>query len=410
MTTKSVIRNYLLIVGVFTLSASVIWGINTLFLLGAGLNIFEVFLANAAFTAGNFLFEIPTGVVADSLGRRVSFLLCAATLCITTIAYVLLFWIGAGVVPFMLVSALMGLGFTFYSGAVEAWLVDGLNQTGYKDSLEKVFSKGSIVSSTAMLIGTIGGGVLGSVDLAYPYILRSLLLIIAFFQGVYCMKEIGFKIQPLKLKDVNKKVSTILQKSIRYGWREPCIRLLMLGSIFQMGLLIWAFYAAQPYFLILLGSGAIWVAGVIASLISLSIIVGNLLVKPLSRIYKKRTSLLLLAGTIQIFSIVGVGLSSSFYIALIFLIIYTGALGVIQPIRQAFIHDLIQSEERATIVSFDSMFANFGGIVGQTGLGYLAKQLSYSAAYVIGGVGIAFVLPLMVKLKKIESPVDKIKL
>jgi len=235
MTTKTLIRNYLLIVGVFTLSASVIWGINTLFLLNAGLNIFEVFLANAAFTAGSFLFEIPTGVVADSLGRRVSFLLCVVTLCITTIGYVLLSWIGAGVALFMIVSALMGLGFTFYSGAVEAWLVDGLNQTGYKDSLEKVFSKGSIISSAAMLIGTIGGGVLGNIDLAYPYILRSFLLIIAFFQGVYCMKEVGFKIQTLKLNTINKKISTILHKSIRYGWQEPCIRLLMLGSIFQMG-------------------------------------------------------------------------------------------------------------------------------------------------------------------------------
>jgi len=407
MNYKKLIRSYLIIVGVFTLSASVIWGINTLFLLDAGLNIFEVFLANAAFTAGNFLFEIPTGVVADSLGRRVSFLLCAATLCITTIAYVVLSWIGAGVVLFMIVSAMMGLGFTFYSGAVEAWIVDGLKQTGYKDSLEKVFSKGSIVSSTAMLIGTIGGGVLGNIDLAYPYILRSLLLIIAFFQGAYYMKEIGFKVQKLKMTEVQKKVSTIFHKSIRYGWREPCIRLLMLGSIFQMGLLIWAFYAAQPYFLILLGKDAVWVAGVIASLISLSIIIGNLLVKPLSRLYKKRTTLLLLASTIQIFSIIGVGLSSSFYPALICLIIYTGALGIIQPIRQAFIHDLIQSEERATIISFDSMFGNFGAIVGQTGLGYLAKQLSYSAAYVIGGIGIVFVIPLTVKLKQMGSPVDK---
>jgi len=133
-----------------------------------------------------------------------------------------------------------------------------------------------------------------------------------------------------------------------------------------------------------------------------------LTVKPLSRFYKKRTTLLLLAGIIQIFAIVGVGLNTSFYAALICLIIYTGALGIIQPIRQAFIHDLIRSEERATIISFDSMFGNFGAIVGQTGLGYLAKQLSYSAAYVIGGVGIVFVIPLMVKLKQKGSPVDKI--
>ncbi|MFQ5516829.1 MAG: MFS transporter, partial [Acidimicrobiia bacterium] len=73
-------RDYYLIAALYTLSASIIWGVNTLFLLDAGLDFFEVFIANAAFTAGMVLFEIPTGVVADTLGRRVSFLFSAATL------------------------------------------------------------------------------------------------------------------------------------------------------------------------------------------------------------------------------------------------------------------------------------------------------------------------------------------
>ena len=63
-----------------TLSASLIWGINTLFLLDAGLNNLEAFAANAFFTAGMMVFEVPTGVVADLRGRRVSFLVGALTL------------------------------------------------------------------------------------------------------------------------------------------------------------------------------------------------------------------------------------------------------------------------------------------------------------------------------------------
>ena len=59
-TPERVVRAYLAVSGLFTLSASVIWGVNTLFLLDAGLDIFEVFVANAAFTAGMVLFEIPT--------------------------------------------------------------------------------------------------------------------------------------------------------------------------------------------------------------------------------------------------------------------------------------------------------------------------------------------------------------
>src|SRR2546428_3906252 len=70
-----IIRTYLLITGLFNLAMSLIWGIDTLFKLHAGLDIFQVMLTNAAFTLGNVLFEIPTGVVADTLGRRGALLL-----------------------------------------------------------------------------------------------------------------------------------------------------------------------------------------------------------------------------------------------------------------------------------------------------------------------------------------------
>ena len=70
VTPKQVIHSYRAIAGLYTLSASLIWGVNTLFLLEAGLDILGVFIANATFTASMALFEIPTGIVADTVGRR----------------------------------------------------------------------------------------------------------------------------------------------------------------------------------------------------------------------------------------------------------------------------------------------------------------------------------------------------
>lgn len=67
-----------------TLAASLIFGINTLFLLDAGLSNTGAFVANAAFTAGMVIFEIPTGVVADVVGRRSSYLWGTVTLGVTT--------------------------------------------------------------------------------------------------------------------------------------------------------------------------------------------------------------------------------------------------------------------------------------------------------------------------------------
>ena len=189
---SAVVRTYFAIAGLYTLSASLIWGVNTLFLLDAGLDIFETFVANAAFTAGMVIFEIPTGVVADTRGRRLSFLLSAVTLLVGTIAYVWIAALGGGLLPFVAASVLLGVGFSFYSGAIEAWLVDALKATGFTGQLDRVFARGAIVSGAAMLVGTVGGGLLGSVDLAWPYLVRAALLAAVFAVALHYMRDIGF--------------------------------------------------------------------------------------------------------------------------------------------------------------------------------------------------------------------------
>ena len=125
-TPASIQRIYLGLLLGNTLAASLIWGINTIFLLDAGLSNLEAFAANAFFTAGMVIFEVPTGIVADTIGRRVSYLLGTVTLAVTTLLYVLLWQVEAPFWQWAIVSILLGLGFTFFSGAVEAWLVDAL--------------------------------------------------------------------------------------------------------------------------------------------------------------------------------------------------------------------------------------------------------------------------------------------
>src|ERR687896_992399 len=128
---RRVQRVYLVLLLLHTLAASFIWGINTLFLLDAGLTNAQAFAANAFFTAGLVLFEVPTGVIADIRGRRFSYLLGTLTLTVSTIVYLLMWRISAPFWAWAVTSALLGLGFTFFSGAVEAWLVDALTFTGH---------------------------------------------------------------------------------------------------------------------------------------------------------------------------------------------------------------------------------------------------------------------------------------
>ena len=116
---QTVQRTYLLLTLLTTLAASFIWGINTLFLLDAGLSNAEAFAANAFFSVGQVLFEVPTGVIADTRGRRFSFMLGAATLLSATLVYLVMWNVSAPFWGWAIASAGLGLGFTFFSGATE---------------------------------------------------------------------------------------------------------------------------------------------------------------------------------------------------------------------------------------------------------------------------------------------------
>ena len=190
---RHVQRVYLLLMLLHTLAASFIWGINTLFLLDAGLSNAQAFSANAFFTAGQVLFEVPTGVTADIRGRRFSYLLGTLTLTVSTLLYLLMWRITAPFWAWALASTLLGLGFTFFSGAVEAWLVDALTATGFTGRLDSVFAKGEIVEGVAMLTGSVAGGYIAQItNLGVPYVFRIVVLGLTFVFAFTLMRDIGF--------------------------------------------------------------------------------------------------------------------------------------------------------------------------------------------------------------------------
>ena len=406
MAPSSVIRAYLAISGLFTLSASVIWGVNTLFLLDAGLDIFEVFVANSAFTIGTLLFEIPTGVVADTAGRRRSFLLSAATLMVGTLGYVSISVFGGGLALFALASIVLGIGFCFYSGAVEAWLVDALRATGYDGQLDPVFARGSMVSGAAMLIGSVGGGLLGSIDLAWPYVLRAGLLAAAFAVGFRVMHDIGFTPRAARVGSVRNELREVLARGVAFGWNQPSVRLLMFVSVFQSGFMMWGFYAWKPYFLELLGRNAAWVTGVVSALIALATIAGNGVVEYLAQFCGRRTTILVFASFGLALGGAGVGLADSFWPAVALLLVAIAAMGVVAPVQQAYIHEVVPSAERATVVSFISMVGSGGGIAGPLGLSYLTRAQSAAAGYVVGGLTTLLALPPVWFLRRRHEPAD----
>ena len=409
LTSRKVEATYYLIDGVYTLSASLIWGVNTMFLLSAGLTLMQAFLANAIFTGSMALFEVPTGIVADTRGRRASFLLSVSLLTIGTLAYVAVGHLGGGFTGIVAASVVLGLGYTFYSGAVEAWLVDGLKYTGYTGPVDRVLARGSAISNLAMLVGSVSGGFLGGINLSVPYLVRSLLLIAAFVIGYRAMHDTGFTVRAVPWENVPKEMARVGRDSLQFGWREPHARVAILAGAMPYIVIAWAYYAWQPYFLQLLGMNDVRVLGVVAAAVSLAMAAGAWLTERLTRFCSRRTTLLLGAAVVFALTTIGVGLSESFWIALGFYLVSNVASSAFTPVCQAYLHAVIPSEQRATVLSLNSLVASAASMGGQSGLGWLAASRSLGTGYIVGGIAAALTVPWVLAMRRLGGAPDQIR-
>jgi MFS family permease len=409
-TPRSIQARYLVLLFGNTLAASLIWGINTIFLLDAGLSNLEAFAANAFFTAGMVLFEVPTGIVADTAGRRRSYLLGTVTLSVSTLLYVLLWQIAAPFWGWAVVSVLIGLGFTFFSGAVEAWLVDALTATGFTGSVESVFGRGQVVSGAAMLGGSVAGGFIAEQwSLAVPFVLRGLILVLMFVAALALMDDIGFT--PVKSGRVTTEVRNVASASIEYGWRVPAVKWLMVEALTVGGVGIYAFYALQPYLLELYGEpDAYQIAGLVAAVVAGAQIIGGLAAPRIRRLLGRRTSALVLIAVLNVATLALIGLANSFWAVLGLIVVWGLLFSASMPIRKTYLNGLIPSRQRATILSFDSMMDSTGGVWTQPLLGRAADVWGYGPSYLLGAGISALAVPFLALSRRENAPADTLDL
>ena len=394
-TPKSIQRIYLSLLLGNTLAASFIWGINTIFLLDAGLNNLEAFAANAFFTAGMVIFEVPTGIVADTVGRRASYLLGTVTLAVTTLLYVLLWQVEGPFWAWAVVSVGLGLGFTFFSGAVEAWLVDALNATGFEGELEAVFGRGQIVTGVGMLTGSVAGGYIAQVtSLGMPFVLRAVVLAVMFVGAFVVMHDVGFT--PKRGQGVGTEMKSIWSSSMRYGWRVPAVKWLMVSGIFLGAVGIYAFYALQPYLLEIYGDPeAYGIAGLTAAIVAGAQILGGVAAPRIRGLFHRRTSALLAATGVSAVTLALIGVFEVFWAVVALVVVWGLLFAASEPIRQTYLNGMIPSPQRATILSFDSMLASGGAAASQPLLGRAADVWGYASSYLFTAVISAIALPFI---------------
>jgi MFS family permease len=405
---RKVQRTYLTLLLFNTLAASLIWGINTLFLLDAGLNNLEAFAANAFFTAGFVLFEIPTGVVADLSGRRTSYLLGLLTLAISTVLYLFMWYIHAPFWAWAMASLFLGLGFTFLSGAFEAWLADALEHNGFKEKLETVLAKGEIVEGSAMLVGSVAGGVIAqATNLGVPYVIRAALLVVNLICAFILMHDIGFT--PAKGKRATGEIKSLLRASVKYGLGNRPVRWIMFAAPFTGGVSIYAFYAMQPYLLELYGnSTAYGIAGLAAAIVAGAQIAGGLLVPYIARMFATRTTVLIVCEVISVLVLAVIGFVPNFWVAVVLLVLWGLMFSAVTPIRQGYLNALIPSQQRATVLSFDSLFGSTGGVIIQPVLGKAADVWGYPFSYRLCAVFQVFAIPFTWLARRERAKADLI--
>ena len=117
---------------------------------------------------------------------------------------------------------------------------------------------------------------------------------------------------------------------------------------------------------------------------------------------------MLLTTLVSVGALAIIGLTGNFWVAIVSLILWAIGFSVSSPIRQAYVNGIIPSEQRATVLSFDSLMGSAGGVVIQPALGRSADVWSYSTSYLFSAAIQAVALPFLGLARRENATSDPI--
>lgn len=360
----------------------------------AGLNPLQLVLVGTALELSVFIFEVPTGVVADVVSRRLSVI----------IGYAL---IGAGFIveglfpvfgAILLAQVIWGLGYTFTSGAEDAWLADEIGE----ERLTQTYLRASQMGRAGSLLGILISVGLGSMALSLPLVASGAgIVALAFFLALF-MPETGFRPTPRGERTHWQNMTDTLRDGMRLV-RGRRILLLILGISLFFGL------SSEPL-------DRLWEAHLLENfvfpqwdglqqpvhwfgLISVTtLLVGLGLTEfirrrvPADRLEVAIAAQLAL-NAVVVATVILFGLAGSFGVAVIAIMTADVFRGASHPLYMAWINRQIEPRVRATVLSMDGQLNAIGQVAGGPVLGALATAVSISAAMV--GVGILMLPALL---------------
>lgn len=356
-----------------------------------GLSPFELVLMGTVLEVTILLFEIPTGVVADLYSRRRSVLIGTAVIGASLLLQSLwpVFW------PTLIAQAVWGIGYTFVSGALQAWITDEVGE----DAVQPVFTRGVQLALALMIAGTVAAGLVGQLDLRLPMLCAGVGYLLLALGLLMVMPETAFRPVPKAERQGWRQFGITLRASVGLARRRPLVRgfawvALFVGLSSEAVDRLWVAHILAAFTLPPLAgtSGtALWFSlfGLVGTLLSL---VASLLA---NRLANRRLNQLhpggVLAGLVllQVAGIIGFALIGSVVVALTALWLRDAARALAEPVQAAWLNRSIDSRSRATTLSLVGQLDALGQVVGGPPLGALAARTSIPVGLVASALVLA---------------------
>jgi len=359
------------------MSLGFIFGTYTLFLIGQGLSEFEANLVNTFFMLSVFLFEIPTGVVADVLGRKIS----TISGILFNILGSLFYFLGGRFLHFVLAEMTVAVGRCLISGAFEAWAYDSLNDA---KKFAKVQSNSEVISQIGpILTAPIGGIVAKNYGLEYPFLMTSLCLVVVWFLAIFFMKR-DRTLESTKSEQIELKGAQLFKNVTKDGIKLFFSNSTLIVISIAGALAAFAFQALNMFWALILNREygfSTDKTGTFFSFMMITLAGGAYISRRLINL--KLPNKIKLAGATWIIA-VGIALTLIFNNVSIFItgfLMHEFARGLLIPLTSMLINKETPANIRATVISINSMILNLGAVLGLLVSGYLATEKSLSTAW-----------------------------
>lgn len=383
-------RVYYLLTCVYRVAWSALGPTYGLFLLDRGLDLLQLNLVLAVYLITICLFEVPTGAVADTVGRKASFLLS----CLIRAAAFAMYYVSDSFPAFLVAEVVDAIGTTLATGAFDAWAVDGVHAEGDRRPVDRLFSRGQMLGQAMAILGGLGAAQLADRDLALPWLIGAGGFLLCALLGAALMHEAR---PPRAARAPGAySLAAAMGEGVAIVRAAPLLRQLCLLTALTSCATMPAFQLWQPRLSGMSGQGP-WLMGWVWAFLGVTSIIGSAAVpRLLPRLGRART--LALAVAWRGVTLGCAGAATGFPLAVAGFLLQEVGFGISEPVLQAWMNEHASAARRATVLSIRSMAFTLGGGTGLIALGWLARETDIGLAWMTAAAIYLVSVPLFLAL------------